>query len=111
MTPASPIYAEPASLVQVEYFSASADYPIAIGRLEAGRGYWRWIVAVCPIPGCIFGSHIHGGGLLSENPVRLLSHRSHLSGGGGYELVDGFPEHTAALIAKHQGLVCGGACV
>ena len=87
-----------------------SDFPIAVARLERRGRYWRWLVDSCPIPGCKQGTHCHGGGLVSENPVRLLSHRAHLGGGRGYELVDGFPEHTAALIAKHQGLVCVGAC-
>ena len=81
-------------------------FPIAIARLKAGRGFWRWVVAQCPIPGCIFREHVHGGGSLDEDPKKMLGHRNHLDRTNrGYLIVDGYPEDSAKLIAKVHGLI------
>ena len=89
------------------------DYPIVKARLEAGREGWRWI-AVCPFRCRLGPTHVHGGGLLCEDPRRFLNHRAHIGEDAGYIIEDGYPEDSAkqiaevhALIAKHRA---GGAC-
>lgn len=85
--------------------SAAPQFPIALARLEVGRKFWVWRVAACPVRGCFFRKHIHGGGPLAENQKDYLGHRSHLDGGRGYVLVDAAPESTARLIAQVRGAV------
>ena len=88
--------------------AAELGFPVAVARLKIRGGFWRWLVQQCPIPNCVFKSHVHGGGNVGGDPRLYLSHRAHLSGGRGYVLIDGDPAHTLALIAKHRAASSGG---
>ena len=84
-------------------------YPSAPAILVLGAGDWdfRWRVLYCPLCG---RTHYHGGGSLSGDPRRLLTHRvSHclkrdLKGNArnvmGYILVDKDPKRTIRMLEE-----------
>lgn len=72
---------------------------VNLAYLEQGRNAWVWEVRQCVACGL---RHIHGGGLLSEDPRRSLGHRAaHCLSGRcdcGYEIIDGDSRRTLALM-------------
>ena len=73
---------------------AGARPLVNLAYLEQGRTAWVWEVRRCV--SCAL-RHIHGGGLLSEDPRRSLGPRSaHCC--SGYEIIDGDSRRTLALM-------------
>jgi hypothetical protein len=88
-----------------------SEFPLAQARLAIAPGgeTFDWLVDCCPICG---RSHCHGGGLVGEDPRRMLGHRARhcrdlkrATGGVvsrcmGYILVDANPTRTLTMLRE-----------
>jgi hypothetical protein len=66
--------------------AVTAEVPVALVQLVAGREGWGWRVPRCPYCGA---KHMHGGGAPEDNPRQMLTHRrAQCHQGNGYVLVE-----------------------
>ena len=75
------------------------DDPVAPVELLRGECHWRWWVISCPFCG---RRHMHGGGVESEDPRRMLTGRLSHCHNGSYILADAYPERTVRMIDEQQ---------
>lgn len=81
------------------------DFPAAPVLLERNSTAWRWLVTACPVCGGV-RRHVHGGGLIDEDPRGYLGsrvlHCGPRHGVHSYNLYDADPSRTLRLIQERK---------
>ncbi|HUA85498.1 MAG TPA: hypothetical protein VMB85_16660 [Bryobacteraceae bacterium] len=90
--------------------AAETAWPIALADLEIWERSFKWVVRRCPL--CSKKRHVHGGGLVGEDPRRMLGHRAgHCdhADNRGYILVDADSAATESILRRFGPNVSGGS--